>query len=333
MSQIQNVVANTEASEAGTIVNDFHSRLNATAVRRIVRPESLVQGYGLFGAIYAVTLQLVRRQSLRRVVEITETTDLMEKFDAAIRRGALYGDFQFAIDPKSDDFLKRGVFTVYEPASGEQPDAQQKALLTEDWERLLHLAHVDKSAGFREYSAHYRSTHGQVYWSDAHQMSYYAEGYHERLDRRLGSSCAGSEMISELYVPRRNLAAFLHSVRIFARRYGWNIIYGTVRLIERDEETALAWARESWACVVFNLCVRHCESRIEEAKFAFRTLAQIAINYGGSYYLTYHKWATRDQLLACFPQFSEFLKAKRRYDPDELFVSNWYEALRDQFSD
>jgi FAD/FMN-containing dehydrogenase len=162
-------------------------------------------------------------------------------------------------------------------------------------------------------------------------MSYYAEGYHERLDAHLGSSCRGSEMITELYVPRRSLAAFLHSVRIFARRYGWNVIYGTVRLIERDDETVLAWAKESFACVVFNLCVRHSESGIEEAKFAFRTLIQIAINYAGSYYLTYHKWATRDQLLACYPQFPEFLKAKRRYDPNELFVSNWYYACRDQF--
>ena len=35
------------------------------------------------------------------------------------------------------------------------------------------------------------------------------------------------------------------------------MIYGTVRLIERDDETVLAWAREPWACIIFNLHVDH----------------------------------------------------------------------------
>jgi FAD/FMN-containing dehydrogenase len=27
---------------------------------------------------------------------------------------------------------------------------------------------------------------------------------------------------------------------------------------------------------------------------------------------------------ACYPQFAEILALKRRYDPDELFNSDWY---------
>lgn len=32
---------------------------------------------------------------------------------------------------------------------------------------------------------------------------------------------------------------------------------GTIRLIERDDETFLAWARQPYACVIFNLHVVH----------------------------------------------------------------------------
>ena len=77
--------------------------------------------------------------------------------------------------------------------------------------------------------------------------------------------------------------------------------------------------------------MRHSARGIEDARAAFRSLIQIAINYGGSYYLTYHKWATADQVLACYPQFPEFLRQKRRFDPDELFVSNWYYSHRNLF--
>ena len=288
----------------------------------------VIGGYGLFGAVYAVTLQLISRQAVKRVVEIITSDQVMSRFEDAIARGALYGDFQFAIDPKSDDFLHRGVFASYEPAPGERPPDNRKHLRPQDWEKLLYLAHADKAAVYREYTGYYQSTHGQIYWSDTHQMSYYAEGYHKKVDHLCGFQCAHSEMITELYVPSRSLSAFLHSVRIFARRYGWNIIYGTVRLIERDDESFLAWAHESWACVIFNLCVEHSARGIEDARSAFRTLIQIAINYSGSYYLTYHKWASVDQLLACYPQFPEFLRAKKRFDPGEIFVSNWFNSHR-----
>jgi len=42
-----------------------------------------------------------------------------------------------------------------------------------------------------------------------------------------------------------------------ARRNETEIIYGTVRLIEADRESFLAWAKKPYACVIFNLHVEH----------------------------------------------------------------------------
>ena len=47
-----------------------------------------------------------------------------------------------------------------------------------------------------------------------------------------------------------------------------------------------------------------------------------ALALGGSYYLTYHRWAREDQVFAAYPQFVDFLKLKRQYDPDERFTLN-----------
>ncbi|MDH5259745.1 MAG: FAD-binding oxidoreductase, partial [Gammaproteobacteria bacterium] len=48
-------------------------------------------GYGLFGCIYAVTLRLIPRQTLERVVEMEEIDNLAKRFDERIRDGFLYG--------------------------------------------------------------------------------------------------------------------------------------------------------------------------------------------------------------------------------------------------
>ena len=63
---------------------------------------------------------------------------------------------------------------------------------------------------------------------------------------------------------------------------------------------------------------------IDELRAAFRSLIDVALARGGSYFPTYHRWATVEQLVAAHPRFPEFVEAKRRLDPDGLFQSDWY---------
>ena len=284
-----------------------------------------IGGYGLFGPMATITLRLGRRHKVQRRVSIGCIDQLPELFDRRIREGYEYGDFQFATDTRSREFLQAGVFSCYRPIDFEAPIPEGQYRLTErDWRRLLLLAHTNKSRAFAEYARYYMSTDGQLYWSDTHQLAEYLDGYHEDLDRQLAAPVKGSEMISELYVPRSSLPSFMAAVRADATAFGFDIIYGTVRLIERDDETVLAWAREPWACIVFNLHVDHTPDGIAKAADHFRRLIDRAIEHDGSYYLTYHRWATASQALRCHPRLSEFLSRKRQYDPDDLFVSDWY---------
>ena len=117
------------------------------------------------------------------------------------------------------------------------------------------------------------------------------------------------------------------------RQNGVKLIYGTIRLIERDDESVLAWARAPWACTVMNLHVDHDEDGIRRAAADFRRLIDRAIEHGGSYFLTYHRWANRAQVEACHPRIVEFLRLKRQNDPREIFQSDWYRHYRRMFAD
>ena len=102
-------------------------------------------------------------------------------------------------------------------------------------------------------------------------------------------------------------------------------------MIEPDDETFLAWARRRYACVIFNLHIEHTPGAIEHAAETFRQLIDAGIAHHGSYYLTYHRWARKDQVERCYPQMAAFLELKRRYDPEERFQSNWYRHYRQMF--
>lgn len=306
--------------------------------RRCSRSENVdlfrlaIGGYGLFGVVTSVRLRLAPRRQLERVVTLIDVEELIPAFAQRIDAGFLYGDFQFAIDPAGDDFLRRGVFSCYRPVSADMPiPTGQRALGSADWRRLLSLAHTDKRRAVDAYTAHYLSTSGQRYWSDAHQMADYVDGYHTEIDALLGTQ--GSEMITELYVPRPRLKHFFDAVREDATRHNVDLIYGTVRLIERDDESLLAWAREPWACIVVNLHVERTPAGVERAADDFRRLIDRAIDQGGSYYLTYHRFATRRQVERAHPRFVDFLRAKLAFDPEQRFQSDWYRHYRQMFAD
>jgi FAD/FMN-containing dehydrogenase len=282
-----------------------------------------IGGYGLFGVITSVTLRLVRWCKVRREVEVTMIEHVLDRFVERIDEGCLYGDFQFAIDPATPDYLRRGVLSCYRRVpDGDALTADPVHLDHGEWDRLLHLAHVDKARAFDEFAAFYQRSDGQVYRSDQHQAGYYLDGYHARIDTLLGHR--GSEVISELYVPRPALVAFMRAAGIALRELDADVIYGTVRLIEGEDETVLRWAREDWACIIFNLHTAHDAESLEHTALCNRALIDVAIQFGGSYYLTYHRHATRAQLDRCHPRFRQLEEAKWRHDPAGHFMSEWF---------
>ena len=261
-----------------------------------------VGGFGLFGVIVSVTLRLMPRRVIQRVVEVCHVKDLMAAFERQIAQGCLYGDFQFAIDDASADFLVKGIFSVYRPVTiaGDIPENQAE-LSDEKWLDLAYLTHIDKREAFRRYSAHYLATSGQLYWSDTHQLSTYVEGYHELIDGKPGMQGHGTEVLMEMYVPRDRLVDFMDGARNALREIGANVIYGTIRLIERDNETFLAWAKESFACIIFNLHTPHTTAGLHDSERACRILIDLLLPMNGACSLAYQQFATREQIEAVFP--------------------------------
>jgi FAD/FMN-containing dehydrogenase len=133
-------------------------------------------------------------------------------------------------------------------------------------------------------------------------------------------------------VPRERLADFMREAASDFRKHAVDLIYGTVRLIERDRESFLPWAKQNYACVIFNLHTPHTPGGVEATAQAFRRLIDMAIARGGSFYLTYSKAASVDQVRACYQNFERFLDVKRSLDPQERFQSNWYRHYRDLFA-
>ncbi|HSJ24707.1 MAG TPA: FAD-binding oxidoreductase [Longimicrobiales bacterium] len=315
-------------------VDDVESVTVVTASGDVVRCSreenaelfSLVHGgYGLFGIVASATLRLGPRLRLRRLVSVLDVDDAANAIYRRIDEGCLYGDFQYAIEPADEDFLRRGVLAVYAqaPADADVTDAGTN-LNREQWMGLLELALRDKRRAFQLYSQHYIATHGNVYWSDVMQLSTYVPSYIEVMERLSGSAHGESLVIGELYTPAGSALDFLDESRRILRETGAEDVYGTIRAIRQDTTSFLPWARQDFACVIFNLRTLHTAAGVAHTRDAFRRLNQAALDRGGSFFLTYGRSATRDQIERGYPRFPEFLRKKRDYDPELRFQSEWW---------
>jgi FAD/FMN-containing dehydrogenase len=288
-----------------------------------------IGGYGLFGVIARITLRLVPRKKVERVVEIIPVGELISQVESRIADGFVFGDCQYSTNLNETLDDHPGVFACYRPVDDDRPIApNQKELSAQDWASLYRLARTNKPKAFETYSKYYLSTTGQVYWWDQHQLSGKFQSYREALD-----ADGGTEVLTEAYVPHDNFVPFMQSVRQDFIDHNSDMTYGTIRFIEKDNESFLAWARERLVCIVCNLHVLHTDEGKRKAAEDFRRIIDRTIEFGGRYYLTYHRHATRKQVEACYPKFVEFLRLKKKYDPQERLQSDWYRHYRSMFAD
>jgi FAD/FMN-containing dehydrogenase len=288
-----------------------------------------IGGYGLFGIITHVTLRLVKRTKVQRIVEVIPVKDLVASVDKRLAAGFVYGDCQYSTDLDGECRSHAGVFACYRPVAIDTPiPNEQRRLSAQDWIAFYHLARTDKKKAFERYSQYYVSTNEQVYWSDDHLVAGSFDAYRKAVDIE-----RGTEMITEVYVTRDKFVPFMAKARQDFIDHQVDMTYGTIRFIEKDNDTFLPWATEPSVCIVCNLHVKHTDPGKEKAAVDFRRIIDRAILFGGRYYLTYHRWATRKQVETCYPQFVDFLRLKKKYDPQECFQSEWYRHYKAMFAD
>ena len=291
-----------------------------------------IGGYGLFGIITAVGLRLAPRRKVRRNVETHTLAEIVPLLEKRATKGPGFGYFQYSTDETSLEFMRTGVLTTYEFVKDGTPLEAGTDIDEAPLASLLELAHKDRRSAYAHYATFELSKNGSVEWSDLHQLSSYPSGYHKTVDQHLRDESKGADLIWEFYVPRGELIGFLEEARRALLKSETPLIYGTVRFIEQDRDSFLAWAKKRYACVIFTPHYSGSEAAIRKAVELYRQLAQGATKRGGSFYLTYNHFAARRDMDAAYPEFAEFLQLKRKYDPAELFQSDWYRHYRDLYA-
>jgi FAD/FMN-containing dehydrogenase len=134
-----------------------------------------------------------------------------------------------------------------------------------------------------------------------------------------------TDILQEYFIPYDRMPEFVDGLRESVQRNHANLLNVTIRTLHRDTITALPYAKEDMFGFVlyFNVKFNDKDNRILEKTTA--DLIDVAQNSGGTYYLPYQLFYSKEQLRKSYPEIDDFFAAKKKYDPIGLFSNKFYE--------
>jgi FAD/FMN-containing dehydrogenase len=134
-----------------------------------------------------------------------------------------------------------------------------------------------------------------------------------------------TDILQEYFVPYDHMPQFVDGLREVVQRNGANLLNVTIRTVHHDNVSALPYAKQDMFGFVLYFNVKFDNRDNEILEKTTSDLIDVAENAGGTYYLPYQLFYSRNQLQKAYPEIDDFFAVKKKYDPMGLFSNKFYE--------
>lgn len=309
-------------------VRSFHLLLADGTIVLVSRTENpelfglVIGGYGLFGSVLDVELALTENHLLEKEEQVVDAGDYPAFFEAARSDPKVENLFARLSIAPGPTRLREVVVTTYRvsqrPATRERELEPPGAVGLKrflfglsrkfDWGKRFRWWLQRRHSGWFEPAFISRNN---LMNADLRYLDY--------------DSKKDTDILEEYFVPVGRLTAFLDDLRRVVAEHRLNLLSATIRYVPRNEESVLSYSRPQASFgVVLYLNVGLGEKPQTEVARWTQELLDSALEKGGTYYLPYRPYATREQFLMAYPRAVYFHEKKLQYDPRELFVNGLY---------
>lgn len=137
---------------------------------------------------------------------------------------------------------------------------------------------------------------------------------------------AATQILQEYFVPMDKLEAFMNGLRYIVKEYYVNLLNVSIRYVPKDTETILSFAPQDSFAIVLFFNVFRLGKKTKTYKVTQRWTQKLinhTLSLGGTYYLPYAPFATREQFQQAYPGYKKFIKIKKQYDPETKFLNSF----------
>nr|WP_233569770.1 FAD-binding oxidoreductase [Falsibacillus albus] len=134
-----------------------------------------------------------------------------------------------------------------------------------------------------------------------------------------------TDILQEYYVPVDQFVPYIDDLRETLKGEDLNLMNITIRYVEKNNAAALSYAKEDMFAFVLLINQKKSSEGIMKTQKIIRKMIDVTLNHDGSYYLPYYAYPTKAQMKAAYPKADDFFESKRKLDPSERFMNEFYE--------
>ncbi|CAH0346589.1 FAD-binding oxidoreductase [Bacillus sp. CECT 9360] len=288
----------------------------------------VIGGYGLFGIILDVTLQLTDDELYKIRTKTINYKDYASYFEKEVKNDNQVRMHMSRISVAPDSLLKEMYITDYIIAS------DQKKL--KDFNKLKEENIIALPKFFLGLSRH--SDWGKnVFWNTQKSFAKNIDGDFETRNNVMRSDslfmeydhAEKTEVLQEYFVPVNEFADYIDGLRtILEKEDDFNLLNITVRYVEKNDHSVMSFSKDNMFALVLLINQGTSAEDIKKTKQVINDMLNLTLEHNGSYYLPYYSYPTKQQFKQAYPRSDEFFQLKRKYDPEERFQSLFYEEYK-----
>lgn len=274
-------------------------------------------GYGLFGVILDVWLDVVpneRLKSVHRRVVLDEF--VQEWFSLANDENTqmLYGRLRIVPQRLFEDVL----ITGYIPIQMDKPFPELGTVPLDKLKRAVFRGSQNSSFG------------KWLRWNLESVIGGEASGVHLRsfLQNEPAATYANrnpekTDVLHEYFVPADQLVGFVQASAKILSSCDIDLLNVTIRSVQKDTDTVLRYANEDVFALVMLFTYDVDPNVDEQMRKCTVRLVDKALEHRGSFYLPYRTHPTVLQFQRAYPSYKEFWSKKQKHDPQGVFKSQF----------
>ena len=275
---------------------------------------SLVMGgYGLLGVIVDLDVAMVENQLLEASYALMPAAQIGPRLAASARDAAArmaYG--RLAVDAAR--FLREAFLVTLRPVPGAPPAATSGGIMV-SMSREVFRAQIgsDRAKRARWYAETVAAPKTSSAIASRNRL------LNEPVANLGGRDRSRTDILHEYFLPPEGLETFLAACRTIIPSSRQDLLNVTLRYVETDPVSVLAYARGTRVAAVMLFSQRMTRADEDDMAAMTRRLIDAALDAGGAFYLPYRLHATRAQVRRAYSRVDEFVAAKLRHDPGLLF--------------
>lgn len=299
----------------------------------------VVGGYGLFGVVLSATLDITDNAVYQTSRDIIRSEEFPDFFAREIEPNRNLGLFYGHLSAAPGNFLGDMIVYRYDKVADQAP-ADTPPLDEPSGVKLKRLImNLAKYGSFFQQLKWFseKTLEPEFEACTVPRTAAISEGeaclvtrnnpMHDSVPYLFNDLAGETDVLHEYFIPRAAYNDFIADARTILANQRLPVLNASIRVVH-EEDIALTYAPKP----AFSLVLYVNQPTDEAGNAAMRTLTRamidLTLQHGGRFFLPYQLHFTGAQLLASYPELPAFLARKKQYDPDELFTSTFYRAIR-----